>query len=51
MAEFIKKALFKAYGNEDQYYIESAAVSSDEFGNTIYPPAIRCLSQHGIAFD
>ncbi len=51
MAEFIMKALVKAYGIEDQFYIESAAVSSEEIGNTIYPPAKRCLSQHGIAFD
>ena len=51
MAEFILKALVKAKGAENQYYIESAAVSSEETGNPIYPPAKRCLSQHGIPFD
>ena len=51
MAEFILKALVKARGLEDQYYIESAAVSTEEIGNPIYPPARRCLSQHGIWFD
>lgn len=51
MAEFILKALVKAYGLEDLYYIESAAVSDEEYGNTIYPPAKRCLTQHGVAFD
>ena len=51
MAEFIMKALVKARGEEDRYYIESAAVTTDELGNPIYPPAKRCLSQHGVWFD
>jgi protein-tyrosine phosphatase len=50
MAEFILKALVKAKGIEDQYYIESAAVSAEETGNPIYPPAKRCLTHHGIQF-
>ena len=51
MAEFILKALVKAKGLESRYHIESAAVSTEEIGNPIYPPARRCLSQHGVAFD
>ena len=51
MAEFILKALVKAKGLENQYYIESAAVSTQEIGNPIYPPAKRCLTQHGVPFD
>ena len=51
MAEFILKALVKARGLERQYYIESAAVSKEEIGNPIYPPAKRCLTQHGVPFD
>lgn len=51
MAEFILKALVKARGLEDLYHIESAAVSTEEIGNSIYPPAKRCLTQHGVAFD
>ena len=51
MAEFILKALVKARGIEDDFHIESAAVSSEEIGNGIYPPAKRCLSQHGVPFD
>ena len=51
MAEFILKALIKAEGLDGQYHIESAAVSAEEIGNPIYPPARRCLSQHGIPFD
>ena len=51
MAEFILKALVKEKGLEGEYYIESAAVSTEEIGNSIYPPAKRCLQQHGIWFD
>lgn len=51
MAEFIFKALVRAKGLEDFYYIESAAVSDEEYGNPIYPPAKRCLTQHGVKFD
>ena len=51
MAEFILKALVRARGLEGMYYIESAAVSDEETGNPIYPPAKRCLSQHGVLFD
>ncbi len=51
MAEFILKAMVKAAGMEDAFHIESAAVSDEETGNPIYPPAKRCLSQHGVWFD
>jgi protein-tyrosine phosphatase len=51
MAEFIMKALVQARGVADRYYIESAAVSDEEYGNPIYPPAKRCLTQHGVRFD
>ena len=51
MAEFIFKALVKARGLEDRYHVESAAVSAEELGNPIYPPARRCLGQHGVWFD
>lgn len=51
MAEFILKALVKAKGLEGEYYVESAAVSDEEYGNPIFPPAKRCLAQHGVWFD
>lgn len=51
MAEFILKALVRARGLDGQYHIESAAVSTEEIGNPIYPPAKRCLRQHGVPFD
>ncbi len=51
MAEFILKALVKVRGLEADYLIESAATSTEEIGNPIYPPAKRCLTQHGVPFD
>lgn len=51
MAEFIFKALIKAKGIENHYFVDSAAVSTEEIGNPIYPPAKRCLNQHGVPFD
>lgn len=51
MAEFIMKALVRARGMEELFHIESAAVSDEETGNPIYPPAKRCLSQHGVSLD
>ena len=51
MAEFILKALVKAKVIDSQFYIESAAVSTEEIGSPIYPPAKRCLNQHGVWFD
>ena len=51
MAEFVMKALVRSRGLESDYHIESAAVSDEETGNPIYPPAKRCLTQHGVPFD
>ena len=51
MAEFIFKDMIRKQGLEDLFYIESAAVSTEEIGNSIYPPAKRCLNAHGIPFD
>ena len=51
MAEFIFKDLIRQNGLENQFYVESAAVSTEEIGNSIYPPAKRCLNAHGIQFD
>lgn len=51
MAEFVFRKMVKDCGREDDFYIESAAVSDEEYGNPIYPPARRCMSKHGIPFD
>ena len=33
---------------EDSFIIESAATSTEEIGNSVYPPARRKLAEHGI---
>lgn len=49
MAEFIMKDLVHKAGRDDEFYIESAATSTEEIGNSVYPPARRKLSEHGIS--
>ena len=48
MAEFVMKDLVRKAGLEDEFYIESAATSTEEIGNEVYPPAKRKLAEHGI---
>lgn len=49
MAEFIMKELVKQAGAEHKYEIASAATSTEEIGNPVYPPARRMLAEHGIS--
>ena len=49
MAEFILKDMVKKRGIADDFVIESAAHSSEEIGNPVYPPAKRELALHGIS--
>ncbi len=49
MAEFVMKDLVSKAGLDDQFYIESAATSTEEIGNEVYPPAKRKLAEHGIS--
>lgn len=48
MAEFVMKDLVKKAGLEERFHIESAATSTEEIGNPVYPPARRKLAEHGI---
>ena len=48
MAEFVMKDLVKKAGLENRFHIESAATSTEELGNPVYPPARRKLAEHGI---
>ena len=48
MGEFILKDLAAKAGLADRFQIESAATSTEEIGNPVYPPARRKLAQHGI---
>jgi protein-tyrosine phosphatase len=49
MGEFIFKDLVKKEGIEDIFDISSSAVSFEEIGNPVYPPAKEMLSRHGIS--
>lgn len=51
MAEMMMKELCRQAGVEDAFEIASAAVSREEIGNDIYPPAKRKLREKGIPFD
>ena len=48
MAEFVMKNLVKKAGLEHEFSIASAATSTEEIGNPVYPPARRKLAEHGI---
>ncbi len=48
MAEFILKDMVTKRGIAGDYHIESAATSTEEIGNHVYPPAVAELKRHGI---
>ena len=49
MAEFILKDMIKKRGLENSFEVASAATSSEETGNGVYPPARKILAEHGIS--
>lgn len=51
MAEFVMKNMVEQMGLENEIYIESAATSTEEIGNGVYPPVKRLLFEHGINCD
>ena len=51
MAEFIMKKLVSDAGLDDEFEIESCAVSYEEAGNGIYPPAKEEMKKRGIPFS
>ena len=50
MAEFILKDMVAKAGRSAEFEIASVAVSREELGNPIYPPAQRELNKRGIPF-
>lgn len=48
MAEYVFKDIVKKEGLDGEFLIKSAATSSEEIGNPVYPPAMRELLRHGI---
>lgn len=51
MAEFIMKDMIDKRGIADRFTVKSSAVSAEELGNPVYPPARAELSKHGIGCD
>lgn len=55
MAEFILKDMVQKQGLTDQFYISSAATSTEEIwngsGNPVYPPAKAELAKHGLSCE
>lgn len=51
MAEFVMKDLLNKKGIAGQFEIASAATSTEEIGNPVYPPAKRKLKEHGISCE
>ena len=51
MAEFVMKDLVNKKGMADQFEIASAATSTEEIGNPVYPPAKRKLKEHYISCE
>lgn len=49
MAEFVMKHLAAQARRSDQYEIASAATSTEEIGNPVYPPVRQLLAEMGIA--
>lgn len=49
MAEFVMKQMVEQAGCAEQFEIASAATSTEEIGNPVYPPARRKLAEHGIS--
>ena len=51
MGEYVLRDMAKKAGKGHLLQIASVAVSREELGNPVYPPARRELASHGIACD
>ena len=50
MAEYVMKDLVQKRGLENEFEVTSGAVTEEELGNPIYPPAQKKLREKGVAF-
>lgn len=48
MAQYIFQDMVNKKGLENMFEIDSAATSTEEIGNPVYPPAYRILTKNGI---
>ena len=51
IAEFMMRDLVRREGLADSIEVASAATSTEEIGNPVYPPARRILAAHGLSCD
>jgi len=51
MAEFVMKDLVEREGLSHEFEIASAATSTEELGNPVYPPARKKLAEHGLSCE
>jgi len=51
MGKYILMDMAAKAGRAGEFEIDSAAVSREEIGNPVYPPARRELARHGISCD
>jgi len=51
MGEYVLKDMVAKAGLSHRFEIASAAVSREELGNPVYPPARRELQKHGISCE
>lgn len=51
MAEFVMRDMVNKAGLSDKFEIASAATSTEEIGNSVYPPVKRLLADNGISCD
>ena len=51
MGEYVLKDMVRRRGLTDRFEIDSAAVSREEIGNPVYPPAKREMEKHGVPCD
>ena len=51
MAEAMFRHLAAEAGRSGEFEVASAAISDEEWGNPIYPPAAAILRRHDIAYD
>jgi len=51
MSEFVMKDMVAKAGLEAEIAVASAAVSREEIGNPVYPPARKKMAEHGIGCE
>ena len=48
MGEYVFKKMIRERGVEDRFIVASSAVTTEEIGNDVYPPARKVLARHSV---